>query len=106
MNKFLSLINNYYKYLYLLNTQKIVRIGAVKTSNIDVESSDSENIRNKIGLIITYVMTFLIIVCFLAIIVYLFCFNEKEIPKILHDTFIALLGYFGGTFVSFVKSSE
>ena len=104
-------IKDYFNFLYSTKTSNVIRIGAVKSSsekNVRTKTKPASIrlLRFKIGLIVTYTMTFLIIVSFVGIVIYSCLFPDREMPMILHDTFIAILGYFGGTFMAFVKISE
>lgn len=108
MNSIKYLLKEYFMFLYSPNPKKVVRIGAIKReqkSKSEQESDGINSIRFRIGLIVTYTMTFLIILDFICIVIYPFIFPERTIPTILRDSFITLLGYFGGTLVSFGKSS-
>jgi hypothetical protein len=107
----LRFIKDYFNFLYSTELAKVVRIGAVKSldekdTKKKTKPASLQLLRFKIGLIVTYTMTFLIIISFIGIIIYSCFFPNREIPLILHDTFIALLGYFGGTFMAFIKTTE
>jgi hypothetical protein len=111
-NSSLEFIKKYFNFLFGSFEQlNIVQIGAIKTSHDkdlkkNIKSKSLNTLKFKITLIVTYTMTFLIIVSFIAIIIYSLFFPDYPIPSILHDTFIALLGYFGGSFITFLKTLE
>lgn len=97
--------------MYSTVPSRIVHIRKIKeTNNIDTlkpaRKTNKKDIRFMVGLIVTYAMTALFLLSFITILVFIFVFPGRDIPAILHDSFIALLGYFGGTFVAFVKTSN
>jgi hypothetical protein len=106
-----NVIRDYFKFLYSTEPIDVVRVGAIKSSIEKDKKKKTKPVsirilKIRIGLLVTYTMTFLIIVSFVGIVIYSLFFPDREIPTILRDTFIALLGYFGGTFTAFIKTSE
>lgn len=107
---FYNFLKRYFAFLYSKDFPRVVHIATLKKakgkSAKKSEKTSLSLLKFRIGLIVTYTLTFLIIISFVGIIVYSFFLPDQETPTILRDTFIALLGYFGGTFTAFVKLDD
>ena len=101
-----KIFRRYFEYMYCYKYIKINKVSINRIEKNEKRQSTSNSLKTKIGLILTYTMTFLFVADFIVIVTYLFVYPTNNIPSILHDLFIALLGYFGGTFVAFMKAIE
>ena len=91
--------------------RRVVHIRAVKRTAAKPDSSANEAntpieiiLKHLIVLIVTYVMSIVLVISLMGILTFLLLY--REVPVLLHDMFFGTLGYFGGAFVTFLKSRE
>ena len=77
----------------------------VKRVEVSREPDSSINLRERVVLVVTYVMSFVLLTSFSVIVLFVVLWSDREVPVILRDIFFGTLGYFAGAFVCFLRGS-
>ena len=95
------MIRDYLNFVFGSPTRS-VDINAISISRDSARTA--RNSRVHVANWISYCLGFVLIGSFVGIVLSIILDPGSEVPVVLHEIFFAVLGYFGGALVSFLKS--